>query len=354
MNIAHLVFSFQNGGIENMLVDVLNYWDLNDCIYLYIINENYDDELISKIKTSQNIKIIKLNRKPKGNKIKYIKKLRKSLIVNKIDVIHCHNSRTFEFLLPIKIFYPRLKVFMTIHDTNKYKYYSILKRIMHKIFIKKIICISNAVREECLNSGVKASKLEIVYNGISTEKFCFQKEKHDKKIILNVARIIPEKKGQDILLKAGFELKKIRNDFEIWFVGSGNEKDLLSMEKLVDSLELNENVKFLGNRNDVPDLLQKADLFVLSSRYEGFGIALIEAMMSKVPIISSNIDGPREILSNFSNCLFENENYMQLASLINYKLDKVNLLEIDEAYEFAIHNFSIEKMIKELTRIYTK
>lgn len=78
---------------------------------------------------------------------------------------------------------------------------------------------------------------------------------------------------------------------------------------------MEENVKFLGNVDNIPEFLNKIDICVVPSRSEGFGLALVEAMAMGVPCIASNIAGPREIISRTElGKLFESNDSDDLAN----------------------------------------
>ena len=91
MNIVHVVFSFNSGGIENLLVDVINNWKKSDQIMLCIINDVKNDKLISKISNS-NAKVICLERRPKTSLLPFVKKFKKIIKDFNADIIHCHTN----------------------------------------------------------------------------------------------------------------------------------------------------------------------------------------------------------------------------------------------------------------------
>lgn len=123
----------------------------------------------------------------------------------------------------------------------------------------------------------------------------------DTKLILNVARQ-EHQKGQKVLLKAVARLCERYPKLELLIAGrEGNATvDLLSLR---NKLGLEEKVWFLGHRNDVPDLLAAADVFVFPSLYEGLPGAVIEAMALEAPIVASRIPAMEEILEDEKNAL---------------------------------------------------
>ena len=94
-----------------------------------------------------------------------------------------------------------------------------------------------------------------------------------------------EKKGFNVLLEALADLKAMDINFSLQLAGDGPKSH--SLRALATELGLNDNVRFLGRRNDIPNLIKNADLFVLSSFREHFPIIVLEAMAMGTPIIAT-------------------------------------------------------------------
>ena len=126
--------------------------------------------------------------------------------------------------------------------------------------------------------------------GFSTDRF----------VVLMLANLAPHK-GQATALQALSELIRRGVPTECWFVGEDRtegrryegELRALSTERHLDA-----NVRFLGFRQDAPDLLQAADAFVLPSRHEGLPLSVLEAQSARVPVIGSNIPGILEVVDD--------------------------------------------------------
>lgn len=84
---------------------------------------------------------------------------------------------------------------------------------------------------------------------------------------------------------------------------------------MINKLNLNDRVHLLGARKDVPNIMKTADLFVLSSHFEGFGLVAVEAMASGLPVIGSNVAGLTDIISGAGR-LFDQGNADQLSEII--------------------------------------
>lgn len=359
MNILYTTFSFNTGGIEKLLIDIVNEAskNKNNQIYLCIINDNYDKFLIDSINRSVNI--IFLKRPVGGKRLKYIIEYAKIILKNKIDIIHCQAENEVKFSVISKVLRPRIKIFTTVHDTDyvNLKFQDVL---IDKLFCSKIIAISEAVREQVISRGIPGEKVVKIYNGIDFEKFSWDREKvyeSTKQIIIgNVSRLIPETKGQDLLIKAVALLKEKYPNIKCLLGGEAPGKNkliLCQLKQLCKKLNVSENIIFCGNIRNVPEFLNSMDIFILPSRFEGFGISLIEAMYSGIPCIATNIDGPREIIKdNKYGLLFENNNYEDLARKIEYRINnmKIDRLEIKSYIE---SKFNIINMVDNLFQNYS-
>lgn len=360
MNILYVNFSFKVGGIERLLIDIVNTMskDKKNNIYLCIINKSYDESLLQQI--NKNVKVVLLNRPVSGNKLKYLIQYTKLILQNDIDVVHCQIENAVKFSVLAKILKPNLKVFTTIHDTKIFLNLSFIDVLIDKIMCKKIIAISEAVKKEILERGISENKVKLVYNAIDINKFSKtnlnKKDIKNQIVIGNVSRLMPSKKGQDILIRAIAKLKRKYSNIVCLLAGGSatEEPDALDeLKELCVSLDVTDNIKFLGNINDVSKFLDKIDIFVLPSRYEGFGISLIEAMAKGVPCIASDIDGPKELIKdNRYGLLFKSEDYSDLSKKLEYRINNMNVNK-NFIKRYLNKNFEIVSMSSKLMELYT-
>jgi glycosyltransferase involved in cell wall biosynthesis len=110
---------------------------------------------------------------------------------------------------------------------------------------------------------------------------------------LNVAALAPHKAQSDLLRAAALARSRAPN-LRIWIAGEGPLERTLLAER--DSLGLQSTVRFLGFRNDVQDLLRAADFFCISSRLEGMGTSILEAMAAGLPVVATRAGGIPEIV----------------------------------------------------------
>ncbi len=167
--------------------------------------------------------------------------------------------------------------------------------------IMGLICVSAAAAASFVAAGVPAAMIHVVRNGI------LQKEPRQARaetrrnlgiapntpLAVTVARLT-EQKNHLALLAALPGIMAAQPDFKLALVGSGPLED----ELRAAAAPWGEAVLFLGHRQDVPDLLAAADLFVLPSRFEGLPLSLIEAMAAGLPAVATAIGGNDEVVDS--------------------------------------------------------
>ncbi len=182
--------------------------------------------------------------------------------------------------------------------------------------------------------GIPAHKVHTVVNGIDLARF--QQADLDRKALgLSeddlvagiVARLHPVK-DHPMLLNAFRLVVDQESRAKLLIIGDGAERDKL--EQQVVQLGLGEQVRFLGSRSDVPDILQCLDVFVLSSKEEGLPLCILEAMASGLPVVATNVGGiPTVVRPDENGMLVDPEDSRAMAnallSLFNDKKQRVRL-----------------------------
>lgn len=355
MNILHIIFSFNNGGSENLIVDLLNSWEnKDDNLYLCIVNNFYDKNLLKKIQNKK-VTIITLNREVSGNKIEGMKRLRRIVKKEKINVIHCHSVNVFNYTFLALGFSLKRKYILTIHNDTIYKSLSKVMVLFHKIFLHKITAISESVKESILEKNFPKKKIDIIYNGIDLRKYQREHIFHEKLTLLCVGRMVPQIKGQNILVKALKKITEVYPDIQCIFIGDNPEEHnyIDEMKKLAMQVGVFNNVVFIGNCHDVPREMLKADILIVPSREEGFGLVAIEAMASKIPVIASKTGGLVEIIEDLkTGYLFEKDDSDMLADKILQVLNTDQEKLIEAAFDMVKNRFDIINTVKEMRKSY--
>jgi glycosyltransferase involved in cell wall biosynthesis len=193
--------------------------------------------------------------------------------------------------------------------------------------------ITEAVKESAIGSlGIAADRVTVVERGRTRERLgaggpqrrrearCRLEIAEDAEVVVNVARQ-EYQKGQVHLLRAAAILARTRPKVVVVIAGREGHasRELIALR---DHLGLEEKVRFLGHRDDVPEVLAAADLFAFPSVYEGLGGALIEAMALGLPIVASDIPALREVIEDGQNgILVAPESAEALAGALGQLLD---------------------------------
>ncbi|MCX8053042.1 MAG: glycosyltransferase family 4 protein [Armatimonadetes bacterium] len=152
----------------------------------------------------------------------------------------------------------------------------------------RIICVSNYDRELALRCGVgNPDQIVVIPNGIEASDLSSSYTQRDNVRCVMVGRFSPSK-DQPALIRAVSKVEEI----ELLLVGDG---ELIEESKsLAFDLGIRDRVRFLGSRNDVPQILADCDIFALVSRWEGLPYAILEAMRAGLPVVASDVGGVSE------------------------------------------------------------
>lgn len=305
MNILHIIYSGAMGGLERHVVELsLKLIEHGNEVTICILNGG---EFVEQILTGHNIKVEKIGMRG-GFDLSGVKRFKEILKQGKYDVMHMH-CRTF---LPNYILwrYRDARKVFTEHGGDFFgndKWKRILFYHLFACQYDKILVNSNYTKNNILryvkNFG---SKVAVVYCGINLANFDSMKiykndvknmlgVPQDRKIVGIVARLVP-RKGIDLFIRAARDISEVRKDLTFLILGAGPEKN--SYEKLAKKETPNVDIRFLGMREDTGKILPIFDVFLFTSKYEPFGIVLIEAMASGVPIVGFDIPGPTEIVEH--------------------------------------------------------
>ena len=217
----------------------------------------------------------------------------------------------------------------------------------------KIICICKEMKEDLINlKNELKNKVDFLYNTIdfnrikklSNEDFSEEDKKLLKdKFLLSIARLDCVPKDFETLFKAYEIAKKDGYDGKLYIIGDGPDKD--KVEKLKEANLYKEDILLLGRKENPYNWLKKADKLILSSRYEGFAIVLLEGLCLGKNVIASDCKtGPNEILANNRGLLFKVGDYSTLAKYIISEKNK-------EELEFSLEEFERNRIFEKFLEI---
>jgi len=214
-----------------------------------------------------------------------------------------------------------------------------------------VTCVSNSLKNDTLNQFDIKNKIRVIPNFIDMNKYIIQQDlclienpfPSEELIISHVSNFRPVKNVLNVIKIFNNIQKKL--NVKLLMIGEGPEK--LKAERMCDDLKISHLVDFLGNTSQVEKNLCHSDLFLLPSSTESFGLAALEAMASKVAIISSNagglpeinIDGQTGYISDFNDIEFMTEKAISILK------SKETLNEFKENAFLKAKDFDIKNIV---------
>ena len=289
--------------------------------------------------------------------LKAIKFLSKYIKDHSIDLVYTNTSTILcGGIAAKKNGIPSLFHIHEIPTGNKlYEFFS--GKIINR-YSSKVLTVSNSVKQHWLKY-IDDKKIERIYNGIvfkKTDSLVELERDQEDFVITNVARIIPYK-GHGYLIDIADELIKKSPKFKFLIVGDTLSSYVFyekSVKQKVKDLGLENNIKFLGFRNDVSSILKQSDLFIHPAiAPDPLPTVLFESLYNDLPSVATNLGGAIEILDNGNNGLLIPYNYpKKAANLINEycantKLQKKHLENSKKNFKI---NFSSESFNKNILK----
>lgn len=286
--------------------------------------------------------------------IRYVKE-------NKPDVLITGGEGANILLAIVKMLLPKTKVIISIrtnlsteYKETKNKKKSIIFPILSRLLYKKvdrIVTVSKGVAKDASNFlGFPINRFEVIYNPIvNNELIELMNDKVNHEwlndqnvpVIVSVGRIVKQK-DFPLLIKAFIHAKKMNGKLKLIIIGDGPDK--LHIEEEIRKSDIQSDVDMMGFIQNPYPYMKKADVFVLSSKWEGFGNVLVEALSTGVPVVSTDCpSGPSEILDNGQfGTLIEVGDEKELAKAIITTMNNNNIIDVKKrksrAIEFSVEN----------------
>ena len=284
-----------------------------------------------------------------------------------INIIHAHLHKPIiaSMLLP---YFRKIKSIVHEHGSvayfgPQYTLFRILLRLMNSN-VNSFIAVSKATASWLRKLNIPDKKIKIVYNAVNPTVFdpqMYTQEQARKMLGLEpkelvvgfVGRLVFDK-GVDLLIEAISILKKQNIRCVLLVAGEGNQRRYL--EKLAFQMHVEENVRFLGFRKDVPTVITACDIGVVPSRFEPFGIVALEFMQMKVPFVCSGADGLAEFIEDGKTALMSSSNTpADIANCIAKLTQNPALRRViaENAYRH-VQQFSVANQVKAINRLYAE
>lgn len=348
MKILHVVEHLSPGGLEKLVIDLAK--KQKDCkhqVYIFVYGSSRSWVSLAR---EYNLEVIEAPQKRSGfNFLVLLALFYHSL---KFDIIHSHDIGPLVYSGLTAIFYKWFgkKYFHTahglVHQTNKNIFYE----NFFSFFYNAYACVSAEILSSFRQKTTR--QLVLIPNGVELtpkkdksellKKYRqeFPQINFSNKNLIYVARVTISK-NQKFLI----DVISSCLDYNLFLVGPIQDLDYYK-----NIYKNQNNIFFLGERNDISDLLEISDIYVSSSIQEGLSLSVLEAMGKKIPCLLSNISGHRAIAGNNQEyaLLYEENNSKDFL----LKLSEIHTINVETTYKNVSENYSLDKMAKSYEQIY--
>lgn len=363
MRIAHVITTIDRGGAEQQLLTLVReQLFLSETVKIFVLKGN--NSLIREFRDlGAEVKTLGKN----GNIARQISQLRREIKNYSPDVVHAHLPRA-ELIARFSLMLMNYRLVITRHNVERFfpRNWLFSSSLLSRFVTRRattVIGISDAVLD-----FIKAQKeisgkptLARVYYGydknlstlLVSPNTSSTRNVSETLSIGTIARLVPQK---DIatLLRAFCIVNSRLPNARLTIIGDGVQK--LTLQNLADSLGVSKYISWIPNTNRRIELLSSLDAFVLTSKYEGFGLVLLEAMQAKVPIVASRNSAISEVLGDSYFGLFATGAPESCAELVINMLNMSHSQrsELNRFYERNLERFDPAQMAKTISDVYTR
>ena len=318
LKVLHVITSLRTGGAERLMVDLLPRLQERGLQVELAVLDGTATDFYSALE-AQGIPIHALGMGVKAmHSPCCIPALRR--LMRQFDIVHTHNTPS-QYFVAIASMGMKLapKLVTTEHNTtNTRRNIPWLRCVDSWMYSRyaEIIGVSQSTTQALLNYLPQLPHCLTINNGIVVTKFqeafpandIIEQYSQYKRLVMAAA--FRAQKDHETVIRA---LHLLPDDYHLLLAGDGNRRRIV--EEFVKQEQLSQRVHFLGNRNDVANVLKAADIIVMSSRYEGLSLSSLEGLASGRPVVASDVPGLREIVGN-AGILFPQGDAQALAKTI--------------------------------------
>lgn len=342
---------FSNGGAQVMIARLASHLDLKAvdaeviCIYGKPQNNKMEQTILAHGVP------IRFIGKGKGFSAGAVKALYEELNRFRPDVVHTHLSAGVYCALWVLVHHK--KMLHTVHNMPQHELIRtkrIIMRLLYRLNCAVPVAISHEIQTMMKEYYHLKQDAELVYNPVDVKLFSkAEKVPHDSFVVLNIGRL-SEQKNQRLLIEAFSQLQQRYGNAELYILGDGPFRK--ELQDMIEQQGLAECVHLEGNVEHVEKYCAKADVFVLSSIYEGLPLVVLEAMAASLPVIATDVGGVKDIVTD-NGILVESGNRDQMVNALITLMENLNLrrdMSI-KSYE-NVQQFDSEKIADQYICLY--
>lgn len=297
--------------------------------------------------------------RPRGHSPRHlIESLRDQALIDSHGPFQIHHSLDFT-ASPFEAMIARMKSRKFVYHQRNMNEEGSAALLRIKIRLSNaIIAVSDPVKKMLEDLGAPAGKLKSISNGIDLEdvaNYLVKDDFRDRGILLSVGHIVRRKRHEDAIHVLSLLVKEFP---QLRLRIAGNILDQAyyqELQNLARELNLTDKVEFLGLRDDVLNLMQQSDVLIHCAESEGFGWVILEAMAAGLPVISSSVEGPKDIIEDGkTGFLVPMGDTSSYAAAVRSLRTNRNLSElmISTAREIVATKFSAEAKVGQLVDVY--
>ena len=371
--VLFVIDTLQGSGAERSLVEIAQHFEKYTPVFVHV----YEGNMLVPILDQVGIKSYSLNVPMERNFKLAGEKLEEVYIMEQPDIVHSTLFKSDVITRKLRTSYkfPLISSYVN-NNYNPLRFENLsfiqgmklrLVQLYDAYSSRKVdffISNSETIKEAKANSTfVDKNKIKVIFRGRDVQKFqtTFDPQKiaslnrslnvENKKVLLNVSRLL-ERKGQMDLINALPEIIRNHPDIVLLIAGHGDYE--VQLNRRIKELALENYVQLLGRRQDVPDLLKIADVFVYPSYFEGLPGSLIEAMLAEKVIVCSDIPENLECVNSETAIFFKRGDVTDFTEKLLFAIREKEELKTmgQKAREIAIEKFDIRNIARAYEQTY--
>lgn len=362
--VLHVIGAMDRGGAETLIMNVYRNIDRSILQFDFLVHETRDCDFDSEIRALGG-SIFSIDRLNGLNTVSYIKQCRDFFRKHhSYCAVHVHIGSSAYFVIKEA---KKFGLFCIAHSHNTSPNLS-LPEIGFRLFSYPtryiadyyLACSREAGVDRFGKAVVTSNSFSVLNNGIDVKRYKFSSKSRssmrrdlgiapEQKAICHIGRF-SEQKNHEFLLRAFAECESSHFDGVLFLIGRGPLRN--NLEQLAAELNIRDKVVFLGVRSDIPDLLMAMDLFVFPSKWEGLGIAVIEAQASGLPCILSPALPDLAVCSPYA---YKMDSLNSTAGWAERMIDepiRTDMDRIDGVNYVRESGFDIKRTVDSLTSLY--
>lgn len=362
--VGHTIYAFKEGGMERGLLNIINYGRCDQ--FSHVIICLTEAGRFAKQITSPFCRVVELLKKD-GHDLGLPGRIARIARAHQLDVLH---ARGWPALVETALAARLANVATTVYGFHGKTQADLdginpLRRICQAALIRSytvVTTLNERMRSDLAReSYLSPERIRVISNGVDLDRFRPRADKgelrsrydlpRDRFIVGNVARLDPVK-NHEVVFRAISQIPKPARPFFV-IVGEGGYRSHL--EQSIRSLGLGGDVRLMGHRDEIPELLNCMDVYIQSSFYEGFSNTILEAMACGLPVVVTDVGGTRDLLyKEHNDFLFRPE---ETEALVGMLLKLVG----DRSFRNAMGNqgrshvkerFSVQSMVAQYEDMY--